>query len=52
VQFVFDGEEIVLVVLSNEVDGETEMAETARASDSVQVGLGKLGKVEVDYDVN
>ena len=51
-KFVFNCEEVVLVVLSDEVDSQAEVAEAPGAADSVQVGLCKLGKVEVDNDVD
>ena len=38
--------------MSDKVDGKTEVAETTRATDSVEVGLGGLGEVEVDDNVD
>jgi len=40
------------VLVGDEVDGQTQVAETARATDAVQVGLGALGEVEVDHNVH
>lgn len=42
----------VAVVVGDEVDGDAEVAEAARAADAVQVGLGHLGEVEVDDHVD
>ena len=43
---------MVLVVFSNEVDCDTTVAKTTRSTNSVQVGLGELGEVEVDYYID
>ncbi len=42
----------MLVLLSDKVDGETEVAETTRTTDSMQIGLRVLGEVEVNHDVH
>lgn len=52
VQLIFDGEQVVLVILRDEVDGNTKMTESTRSSDSMEVGLSVLGEIEVDDDVN
>lgn len=51
-QLVFNCKQVVLVVLSDEVNGQTEVTKTTRSSDSVQVGLSILGEIEVDHNVN
>ena len=51
-QLVFNCKQVVLVVLSDEVDGQTEVTKTTRSSDSVQVSLSILGEIEVDHNVN
>lgn len=38
-QLVLNLEKLMLVVLSDEVDGETKVTETTRATDSVKIGL-------------
>lgn len=40
------------VVVGDEVHGQTQVAEPARAADAVQVGLRVLREVEVDDDVH
>ena len=40
------------IVVGDEVDGNTEMAESAGPTDPVEVGLRHLGEVEVDDDVH
>jgi len=40
------------VIISDEIDGDTQVAESARATNTMQVGFGHLGEVEVDHDVN
>ena len=40
------------VVVGDQVDRNSEMAESATATDPVEVGLGHLGEVEVDDDVD
>jgi hypothetical protein len=52
VELIFDSEQVVLVVLSDEVDSQTEMSKTTRSSNSMQVGLSILREVEVDNDIN
>ena len=47
-----DAVEVVAVVEGDEVDGEAEVAEAARAADAVEVGLARLGEVEVDDHVD
>lgn len=42
----------MLVLLSDKVDGETEVAKTTRTTDSMQIGLRVLREVEVDHDVH
>jgi hypothetical protein len=52
VEFVLNRKQVVLVVLSDEVDGQTEMSKTTRPSNSVQVGLSVLREVEVDDHID
>eukprot|EP00598_Pedospumella_elongata_P012220 CAMPEP_0185012080 /NCGR_PEP_ID=MMETSP1098-20130426/98114_2 /TAXON_ID=89044 /ORGANISM="Spumella elongata, Strain CCAP 955/1" /LENGTH=384 /DNA_ID=CAMNT_0027541129 /DNA_START=1898 /DNA_END=3052 /DNA_ORIENTATION=- len=40
------------VLVGDEVDGQTEVAEATRATNAVEVGLGALGEVEVDHNVH
>lgn len=40
------------VVIGDEIDGNTQVAESSGSADSVQVGLGHLGEVEVDDNVD
>lgn len=40
------------VVVGDEIDGNTQVTESSRSADSVQVGLGHLGEVEVDDNVD
>ena len=42
----------VPVVVSDEINGDAQVTETARSTDTMQVGLGHLGEVEVDDDVD
>ena len=42
----------MLVLLSDKVDGETEVAKTTRTTDSMQIGLRILGEVEVNHDIH
>lgn len=42
----------MLVLLSNEVDGESKVTKAARSSDSVQIRLTILREVEVDNHVD
>ena len=51
-QLLFDPVESKPVVVGDQVDRNSEMAESATATDPVEVGLGHLGEVEVDDDVD
>ena len=42
----------MLVLLGNEVDSQTKMSKTTRATDSVKISLRVLGEIKVDHDVN
>ena len=42
----------MLVILSDEVDGQTQVTETTRATDSVEVGLRVPWEIEVDYHIH
>lgn len=52
VQLILNLEQIGFVIFSNEVDGDSEVAESARSTDSMQVNVGVLGEVEVDHHVD
>lgn len=51
-ELLLDAVQIEAVLVRDEVDGDTEMAEPARAADTVQVCLGHFRKVKVDHDVD
>ena len=51
-EFGFDFVQGESVVVGDEVDCYTEMAEPSGPTDSVQVGLRHLGEVEVDDNVD
>lgn len=40
------------ILVGDEVDCETQVAEAARAADAVQIGLGVLREVEVDDHIH
>lgn len=44
--------QVVSVVPVNQVDGNTEMAKSTRSTDSMEIGLGVLGEVEIDDHVD
>lgn len=48
----FDVVEIEAVVPVDQVDGQSEVAESARSTDSVEIGFGILGEVKVDDDID
>ena len=52
VQFILDFEHVMLVILSDEIDGNTEMTEPARTTNPVEVGVGGAREVEVDDHVD
>ena len=49
---VFNHEQVLLVSFCDEVDSETKVAESARPTNSMQVGVGVHGEVEVDYHID
>lgn len=51
-QLPFNLEQSLPVRVSQQVHGESEMAETARTPDAVKISFGVFGKVEVDDDVD
>ena len=52
VQVILNLEQVLLVVVRDEVEGDTEMAETTRSTNSMQVGLREAREVKVDDDVD
>ena len=51
-EVLFNLVQVESIVVGDEVDSETQVAEAARAADAVEVGLAALGEVEVDDDVD
>ena len=51
VEIILNIEHVILVVLADEVDRKTEMAEPTRTTDPVEVSVGLTREIEVDYDV-
>lgn len=51
-ELLLDLVQVEAVLVRDEVDRKTEVSETTRATDTVQVRLGVLGEVEVDDDVD
>lgn len=51
-QFIFNLEHLMLVIFSDEVEGETQMTKSTRTSDSVEIGVGAAWEVEVDNHVH
>jgi len=49
---LLDAEEVVAVLVSDEVDGQTQVPEPPGAADAVQVCLSVLGEIEVDHNVH
>ena len=45
-------EKVLLVRFGNEVDGETQVAETTWSTDSMEVSLCKTWEVEINDNVN
>jgi hypothetical protein len=44
--------QIKAILVSDEVDGESEVTVTTGSTDSMQVRLGVLGEIKVDNDVD
>lgn len=51
-QLLFNSIQVEPVLPVDQVDGQTEMSETSRPTNTVQVGFGILGKVKVDDNVD
>lgn len=45
-------EKILLIIVGDEVDGQTEVTESSWSADSMQVGLSVVREVEVYHNVN
>ena len=52
VELVLYVEKVLLVILSDEVDSQTQMAESTRSTDTMEIGLSVLREVEVDHNVH
>lgn len=50
--YLLDAEEVVTVLISNEVDGQTQVPKAPRTSNAVQVRLGILREIKVDHYVD
>ena len=51
-QFRLDPLQGVSIIICDEVNGDTKMAESTRTTDAMQIGFGHLGEVEVDDDID
>jgi hypothetical protein len=51
-QLLLDAVQVEAVVVGDEVDGQTQVAETTGAAHAVQVGLRVFGEVKVDDHVD
>jgi len=51
-EFLLNPVEIEPIFVSDEVDCKTQVSKTTTSTDTVQVRLSVLGKIEVDDDVN
>ena len=52
VQFILNLEHVILVVLCDQVDGQTKVTEPSRPTDSVQVGVTVAREVKVDDHID
>ena len=52
VQFIFNLEHVSLVVLSNEVDGNTKMTKSSRTPNPVKIGVWRAREIEVDDHID
>tara|TARA_B110001450_G_C17634031_1_gene486425 strand:+ start:181 stop:465 length:285 start_codon:yes stop_codon:yes gene_type:complete len=52
VELILDLEQILLIRFSDEVDGQTQMAESSRSTDSMQVSLSVPREIEVDDHIH
>ena len=51
-EFLLNAVEIEAILPIDQVDSQTEMSETARTTDTMQIRLCVLGEIEVDNDVH
>ncbi|GMT19360.1 hypothetical protein PFISCL1PPCAC_10657 [Pristionchus fissidentatus] len=51
-EFVLDAAESVTVFVGDEVDGDTEVTEATRPSDSVKISLSIAREIEVDHNID
>ena len=52
IQVLLNAEHVILVVLRDEIDGQTEVTKSTRSSNAMQVGVRLPWEVKVDHDVN
>jgi hypothetical protein len=51
-QLIFNFEQITFVSISNEIDGHTQVTESPRPADSMQVSVCRGRKIEIDHDID
>merc|ERR1712159_224761 len=51
-KLLLDPVEVEAVIVSHEVDSKTKVTKASGTADTVQVGLGVLGEIEVDHHVH
>ena len=52
VQVILNIEHLILVILRDEVDRETEVAEPARTANPMQVRVRLPWEIEIDHDIH
>ena len=51
-QILLHPSQVVAIIVSDQVNCQTEVAEPSRSTNTVKVGLGILGEIEVDNNVH
>ena len=51
-KFLLDAVEVKTILVRDQVDGETQMSESAGTTDTVKVRLRVLGEIKVDDDID
>ena len=51
-ELLFDAVKVKTILVRDQVDGETQMTESAGTTDTVKVSFRVLGEIEVDDDID
>ena len=51
-QFLLDSVQRITILVRDQIDGDTQMTESTRSTDSVQISFGISWKIEIDHHIH